>query len=60
MNVAGTFVPAQGYVTLRGPGLAMNLCAEGRCTAHDIRTAWRVKALRGPWVGEFIEPSERS
>jgi hypothetical protein len=55
ITVAGDFVPAEGYVRLGGRGRALRLLAEGRCTRRTDRSAFRVEAVRGFWIGEFIE-----
>jgi hypothetical protein len=54
-TMAGDFAPAEGYVRLFGSRSAPRLRAEGCCAGHDRRLAWRIEAVRAPWVGEFIE-----
>jgi hypothetical protein len=55
INVAGAFMSARGYVQLRRKGSALGLYAEGRFITHGIRATWRLQAVRGPWVGEFVD-----
>jgi hypothetical protein len=55
VSVAGDFVPAEGYVRLYGRGAALRLHAEGCCSAGAARSTWRVEAVRGSWIGDFIE-----
>jgi hypothetical protein len=55
VSVPGNFSAAEGYVRLGGRDAATRLLAEGSCLVRASRSARRVKAVRMPWIGEFIE-----
>jgi hypothetical protein len=55
VSLAGTFMPAEGYVRLLGRRDTPRLHAEGRCLAQGGHSAWRVDGVRVSWFGEFIE-----
>ena len=42
MRVAGTFVPAEGYVRLFGNGSTLGLQSEGQCLGPALRSAWHM------------------
>jgi len=55
VSVAGDFLPAEGCVQLYGTGADLRLQSVAESLNPALRPAWRVKAAREPWVGEFIE-----
>jgi|ERR1700712_733783 hypothetical protein len=60
INVAGAFVPAEGYVRLCGNSLDLRMRSNGRCLIPDLRSAWHVNARRAPWIGDFIDARSKT
>lgn len=58
VSAAGDFAPAEGYARLHGRGAALRLRAEGRCVTDTGHSGWRAEAVRGAWIGEFIEGAD--
>jgi len=58
VQVAGTFVPARGHVGVQGRGRDLRIVSEGYDLAEGQQSAWRIEAVRMPWIGEFIESEQ--
>jgi hypothetical protein len=56
VTVAGSFVPAKGYVRLYGTGAKLRVQLKGLCLSCAVHSIWHVEAIRAAWLGEFIEP----
>jgi hypothetical protein len=55
LTVAGDFVPAEGYIQLYGNGSTLRMRSDAHCLNPSLPSAWKIKATRSPWIGEFIE-----
>lgn len=54
-SIGTVFVPAEGYVRLRGRAGCMRLLAEGRRGGGGEQAFFRLEAAQEPWLGEFID-----
>jgi hypothetical protein len=55
VSVAGIFMPTEGKLRLHGYGATLRLSANGLGIGLMSNTAFRMRAVRASWFGEYIE-----